>query len=84
MTEYLVKYGALKVSAQNRPTDLLETLYMAERYREGDDLKAARERYDTSIWNGVTAADINKRLADLDRFMRALARDRAVTWGLLH
>jgi hypothetical protein len=57
---------------------------MAERYQEGDDLKTARERYDTSIWNGVKAADISKRLADLDRFMGALARDRAVTWGLLH
>lgn len=84
MTEYLVKYGALKVSEQSRPTDLLETLYMAERYQAGDDLKMARERYDTSIWNGVKAKDIGKRLADLARFMGGLARDRAVAWGLPH
>lgn len=31
MSEYLVKYGAAKASERERPTDLLETLYISER-----------------------------------------------------
>ncbi|QOT74654.1 hypothetical protein H5V43_23440 (plasmid) [Sphingobium fuliginis] len=84
MTEYLVKYGALKASRQNRPTDLLETLYITERYRAGDDLKSARAGYDHSVWNGVSASDVDRRLADLDSFMTKLARDRAAIWGITH
>jgi len=42
MSEYLVKYGIIKVGERNRPTDLLETLYIADRYRAGDDLQSAR------------------------------------------
>jgi hypothetical protein len=82
MTEYLVKYGALKMSERDRPTDLLETLYVTERYRAGDDLKSVREQYDQFVWNGVSAAEIGRRLADLDTFMRKLAQDRTATWGL--
>lgn len=84
MTEYLVKYGTLKMSSRSRPTDLLETLYMTERFQAGDDLKAARKGYDMSIWNGVAAADLDRRLADLDGFMTTLARERAEMWGLLN
>lgn len=82
MTEYLVKYGALKTSARERPTDLLETLYITERFRAGDDLKSARACYDHSVWNGVPAAEIDRRLVDLEAFMMQLARDRAAMWGL--
>ena len=55
ISEYLIKYGALKVSERERPTDLLETLYMSERYQAGDDLKLARANYDHSVWNDVPA-----------------------------
>lgn len=82
MTQYLIKYGALKMSGKNRPTDLLEALYVTDRYRAGDDLKTVRETYDLSVWNGVPAKDIDRRLVDLDDFMSSLARDRAATWGL--
>ena len=82
MTEYLVKYGSLKASKRNRPTDLLETPYITERYCAGDDLKSAREGHDHSVWNGVAASEVDRRLADLDGFMTKLARDRAVIWGL--
>ncbi len=72
-------------SQRTKPPDRpSRNAYMAERFRAGDDLKTARERYDTTIWNGVKAADISKRFADLGRFMAAIARDRAVTWGLPH
>ena len=84
MTEYLIKWGALKISERNRPTDLLETLHVTERYRAGDDLKSVREGYDHSVWNGVPANEIDRRLIDLDRFMQQLARDRFAIWGLPH
>jgi len=35
MTEYLVKYGAIRLSAKDRPSELLETLYMTDCYRAG-------------------------------------------------
>ena len=82
MTEYLVKYGIIKTGERNRPTDLLETLYITDRYRAGADVKAARDGYDISVWKGVDAAEIENRLADLDDFMAKLARERAVAWGL--
>jgi len=84
MTEYLVKYAALAASPSRRPKDLLEILYVTERYRAGDDLKKARTRYHQSLWTGVPVEDIGRRLADLDTFMRKLAADRVVMWGLLH
>jgi len=43
MSEYLVKYAIAKSS--ERPADLLETLYIAERFQAGDDLKIASEQY---------------------------------------
>ena len=82
MSEYLVKYALVKTSERERPTDLLETLYMSERFQAGDDLKPLRETYDHAIWNGVPASDIDRRLAALDDFMKALARNRAAMWGL--
>ena len=82
MSEYLVKYGAIKSSERERPTDLLETLYISERFQAGDDLKSVRENYDHSVWNGVPSADIDRRLAALDDFMKELARNRAAMWGL--
>jgi hypothetical protein len=50
MSEYLIKYGIVKASERERPTNLLETLYMAEHYQAGDDLKSARANYDHSVW----------------------------------
>jgi hypothetical protein len=82
MTEYLVKYGIIKAGERDRPGDLLETLYITDRYRAGEDLKAARADYDISVWSGVDARDIERRLAELDDFMKMLARDRAAQWGL--
>ncbi len=82
ISEYLIKYGAIKTSERERPTDLLETLYMSERYQDGDDLKAARANYDHSVWNDVSAAEVDRRLAALDVFMGELARNRAAMWGL--
>lgn len=82
MTEYLVKYGALRLSAKDRPSELLETLYMSDCYRAGKDLQAARREYDTAIWNDVPPSQIEARLDDLSRFMGALTRDRAKTWGV--
>jgi len=84
MSEYLVKYGILKTSERSRPTDLLETLYISDRYRAGEDLREARAGYDISVWSGVDAGDIERRLAELDDFMMTLARDRAAKWGLLN
>jgi hypothetical protein len=81
LSEYLIKYGAVKTSEHERPTDLLETLYIAERYQAGDDLKTARADYDHSVWNGVPTAEVDRRLAALDVFMGELARDRAAMWG---
>jgi len=82
MSEYLIKYALVTSSERARPTDLLETLYISERFQAGDDLKAVRESYDHSIWNGVPSADLDRRLAALDMFMKELARDRAAMWGL--
>jgi len=82
LSEYLIKYGLAKISEHERPTDLLETLYISERYQAGDDLELVRANYDHSVWNGVRSADINRRLAALDIFMRNLAVNRAEMWGL--
>ncbi len=82
MSEYLIKYGLVKSSKRERPTDLLETLYISERFQAGDDLKSVREQYDHSVWNGVPSADIDRRLTALDDFMNELARNRAAMWGL--
>jgi hypothetical protein len=81
MSEYLVKWGLAKTSERERPTDLLETLYIAERFQAGDDLKSLREGYDHSVWNGVSATEVDRRLIMLDEFMIKLARDRAEMWG---
>ena len=62
MSEYLIKYGLAKTSGRGRPTDLLETLYISERYQAGDDLALARAKYDHSVWNGVRSAEVNRRL----------------------
>jgi len=82
MSEYLVKYALAKTSERERPTDLLETLYMVERFQAGDDLKPLREGYDHSVWNSVSAAEVDRRLVNLDGFMVKLARDRAEIWGV--
>ena len=82
MTEYLVKYGAIRFSAKDHPAELLETLYMTDCYRAGRDLKAARSEYNTAVWNDVPHSQIDARLDDLSRFMAALARDRANMWGV--
>lgn len=82
ISEYLIKYGMIRTSQRARPTDLLETLYISERYQAGDDLKSARANYDHSVWNGVPAAEVDRRLAALEVFMGELARNRAAMWGL--
>ena len=82
MSEYLVKYGVAKTSDRQRPSELLETLYISERYQAGDNLKTIRANYDHSVWNGVPTAEVDRRLAALDVFMGELARDRAAMWGL--
>lgn len=82
MTEYLVKYGAIKAGKRNRPTEMLEMLYITDRYRAGQDLKKAKAGYDISVWRGVEAGEIETRLTDLDDFMKTLARERATLWGV--
>lgn len=82
MTEYLMKYASLRMSPKDRSADLLETLYMTDCYRAGQDLAKARQSYDKAMWNGVTSDDLRNRLEDLAAFMAALARDRAVMWGV--
>lgn len=82
MSEYLVKYAVVKSSERERPTELLETLYISERFQAGDDLKLARQNYDHAVWNGVPVSEIDRRLAALDEFMKDLARNRAAMWGL--
>lgn len=82
MSEYLVKYAVVKSSERERPTELLETLYISERFQAGDDLKLARQNYDHAVWNGVPASEIDRRLAALNEFMKDLARNRATMWGL--
>ena len=63
-------------------TELLETLYVSERFQAGDDLKSVRAAYDHSVWNDVPASEINRRLAALDDFMKGLGRNRATMWAL--
>ena len=82
MPEYLLKYGISKQNKEDRSPQLLETLYMAERFRAGNDLKPLREIYDNSVWDGVSANEIARRLASLDEYMKELARDRATMWGV--
>lgn len=82
MTEYLVKYGAIRLSAKDHSSKFLETLYMTDCFRAGKDLKIARDEYDPAIWNDVPPFQIEARLDDLSRFMAVLARDRANTWGV--
>lgn len=82
MSEYLVKYGVAKTSERERPTVLLETLYISERYQAGDDLKTIRDNYDHSVWNGVPTAEVDRRLTALDVFIGKLACNRAAMWGL--
>jgi len=82
MTEYLVQYGIIKADKRNRPTEMLELLYIADRYRAGQDLKKARAGYDISVWRGVEAGEIETRLTDLDDYMTTLARERAKLWGV--
>lgn len=82
MSEYLVKYALVKTREDGRPADLLETLYISERFQAGDDLKSLRDNYDHAMWHGVPASEIDRRLAALDAFMKELARNRAAMWGL--
>jgi hypothetical protein len=82
MTEYLVKYGVIKADKRSRPTELLELLYITDRYRAGQDLKKAKAGYDISVWRGVEASEIETRLIDLDDYMKTLARERATLWGV--
>jgi hypothetical protein len=82
MTEYLANYGAIKANKGNRPTELLETLYITDRYRAGQDLKKAKVGYDIAVWSGVDAGEIENRLTDLDDFMKTLASDGATLRGV--
>lgn len=82
MTEYLANYGVIKASKGSRPTELLETLYVTDRYRAGQDLKKAKAGYDIAVWSGVDAGEIEKRLSDLDDFMKTLASDGATLRGV--
>lgn len=82
MSEYLIKYALAKSGTRERPAELLETLYISERFQAGDDLKLARQNYDHGVWNGVSASEIDRRLVALDAFMKELARNRAAMWGL--
>lgn len=84
LTEYLVKYGAIRASERDRPSELLETLYIADCYRAGEDLRVARRHYDAGIWNGVSASDMDERLKGLETFMKALAHDRLAMFGGQH
>lgn len=80
MSAYLVKYCAIRTSPKDRAADLLETLYIADCYRAGQDLGVARRRYDQAIWQGVSTAELKRRLAELADFMTTLARDRLALW----
>ena len=82
MSEYLVKYAIIRSSGCARPTELLETLHMTERFRAGEDLRPLRHAYDISVWNGVLASDIERRLAVLDQYMHELAEHRRTMWVL--
>lgn len=82
MTEYLVKYGALRMSPKDRSADLLETLYITDCHRAGQDLATARRDYDKTVWAGISSDEFRVRLEDLATFMAGLARDRAALWGV--
>lgn len=82
LTECLISYGALKASQKACPEDFLKILFLAESYQAGDDLRKARDSYSPAIWRGVASAELNRRLADLDRFMGVIARQRSIQWGL--
>lgn len=84
LTEYMVSYWSMKHEKIDRPTKLLETLYITEKYQAGEDLKAARSGYDHAVWNDVPLAEMDQRLADLDQFMRDLVRERAAMWRQPH
>lgn len=80
MSEHLVKYGLAQTSEHERPTNMLETLYILERFQAGNDLKAVRDNYGHAVWNIVPSFDVDRRLAALDVFMIELARNRATIW----
>lgn len=82
MTQYLVAFGALEAQPCPSRERLLEILHVADTYRAGGDLTAARSSYDATQWKDVPAKELERRLADLDQFMRTLARDRLGTWGI--
>ena len=82
MTECLVSFGAIKASPEPSREKLLRILHLADAYRAGRDLAAARQTYDASQWNDLPAQELDRRLVDLDRFMSALARDRLQSWGI--
>jgi len=82
MTEYLVKYSSALVNAEGKGAVLLETLYIADCYRGGKDLRTARESYDRAIWDGVSPDELEARLVDLAGFMGGLARNRFEMWGI--
>lgn len=82
MTEYLVSYGASKASPTPSRDRLLEILHVADAYRAGGEVAKARSSYDPAQWDGVPAVELDRRLADLDRFMKGLARDRLQMWGV--
>ena len=81
MSNYLVRYGALKHNKQERSPNVLEIAYMTERFRAGDDLMSSRQAYSTSVWDGVPEEELDRRLADVDEFMKELAYSRARMWG---
>ena len=84
LTECLVKYAAIRSGEKDRPSELLETLYITDCYRAGQDLAIARQHYDTAMWNGVSASELDQRLQDLSSFMATLARDRLTMYGVKH
>ena len=56
LAEYMVSYWSMKHEKLDRPTKLLETLYITERYQAGENLREARSVYDHAVWNGVPAS----------------------------
>ena len=80
LSEYLVKYCAIRASEGDWPSELLETLYISDCYRAGQDFRIARQFYDTGMWNGISATQLDERLQDLGVFMASLARDRLAMW----
>ena len=82
MTEYLVKYSSALVNAEGKGAVLLETLYMADCYRAGKDLKTARQDYDRAMWDGISSEELETRLVDLAGFMGGLARNRFEMWRI--